>query len=84
MTAPRKETTLPTILSRYKLDEIYNADEIGLLSRMQPNKSLNLQCEACTGEKHIKIRLTGMAAANATGYKIQMFVIGKSKSPRWI
>ena len=30
MTAPWKETTLPTILSKYKLDEIYNADEFGL------------------------------------------------------
>ena len=34
------------------------------------------------GGKHSKIRLTGMAAANATGNKILMFVIGKSKSPR--
>ena len=49
---------------------------------MQPNKSLNLRSEACTGGKHSKICLTGMAAANATGDKIPMFVIGKSKSPR--
>ena len=82
MTAPWKETTLPTILSKYKLDEIYNADEFGLFFRMQPNKSLNLRSESCTGGKHSKIRLTGMAAANATGDKIPMFVIGKSKSPR--
>ena len=50
---------------------------------MQPNKLLNLQSEACTGGKRSKIRLTGMAAANAVGDKIvMMFVIGKSKSPR--
>ena len=49
---------------------------------MQPNKSLNLRSEACTGGKHSKICLTGMAAANAMGDKIPMFVIGKSKSPR--
>ena len=48
---------------------------------MQPNKSLNLRSEACTGGKHSKFCLTGMAAANATGDKIPMFVIGKSKSP---
>ena len=30
ITAPWKETTLPTILSKYKLDEIYNAREFGL------------------------------------------------------
>ena len=27
MTTPWKETTLPTILFKYKLDEIYHADE---------------------------------------------------------
>ena len=36
MTTQWKETTLPTILSRYKLVEIYNADEFGLFFRMQP------------------------------------------------
>ena len=49
---------------------------------MQPNKSLNFRSEASTGGKLSKICLTGMAAANATGDKIPMFVIGKSKSPR--
>ena len=71
-------------IHKYKLDEIYNAGEFGLFFRMQPNKLLNLQSEACTGRKRSKIRLTGMAAANAVGDKIvMMFVIGKSKSPRW-
>ena len=51
MTAPWKETTLPTILSKYELDEIYNADEFGLFFRMQPAKSLNLRSEACVGGK---------------------------------
>ena len=68
---------------KYTLDEIYNADEFGLFFRMQPDKSLNLQSEVCTGGKRSKIRLTGMAAANAMGDKIvMMFVIGKSKTPR--
>ena len=81
MIAPWKETTLPTILSKYKLDEIYNADEFGLFFRMQPNKSLNLRSDACVGGKPSKIRLTGMAAGNAMSDKLPMFVIGKSKSP---
>ena len=55
---------------------------LGCFFRMQPYKSLNLRSEACTGGKHSKIRLTAMAAANAMGDKIPMFVIGKSKSPR--
>ena len=43
MIASWKETTLPTILSKYKLDQIYNADEFGLFYRAQPGKSLNLK-----------------------------------------
>ena len=81
MTTPWKETNLPSTLSKYKLDEIYNADDFGLFFCMQPNKSLNLKSEACTRGKHNKICLTGMVAANAMGDKILMFVIGKSKSP---
>ena len=42
MTAPWKETILPTILSKYKLDEVYNADETELFFRMPLNRSLNL------------------------------------------
>ena len=49
---------------------------------MQSDKSLNLRSEAYTGGKQSKIRLTGMGAAKATGYKIPMFTIGKLKPPR--
>ena len=38
--------------------------------------------EKCSGGKHSKVRLTGMAAASATGEKLPMFVIGKSMKPR--
>ena len=36
MTTPWKETTIPTILSKCKLDKIYNADNPGFLFRMKP------------------------------------------------
>ena len=36
----------------------------------------------CSGGKHSKVRLTGMAASNALDEKIPMFVIGKFASPR--
>ena len=71
------ETTLSTILPKYKLDEIYNADELVLFLRMQTNKSLSLQYEACIGGKHSKIDFTWMAVANAVGDKLPMFIIGK-------
>ena len=42
----------------------------------------SIKSESCIGGKHSKVRLTGMAAANAVGEKLPMFVIGKSKKPR--
>lgn len=82
MTASWFETRLPTILSNYELPDIYNADEFGLFFQALPSKSLHLKDEKCIGGKFSKVRLTGLAAANANGEKLPMFIIGKSKSPR--
>ena len=50
---------------------------------------INLVCSAkhfwgkrCSGGKHSKVQLTGMATSNVLGGKILMFMIGKSASPR--
>ena len=82
MTALWEETTLPTILARYQLKDIFNADGFGLFYEALPSKSLHFQGKRCSGGKHSKVQLTGMAASNALGEKIPMFVIGKSASPR--
>ena len=82
MTASWFETRLPTILPNYELADIYNADEFGLNFQALPSKSLHLKDEKCIGGKFSKVRLTGLAAANANGEKLPMFIIGKSKSPR--
>lgn len=82
MFASWNETTLPTLLSNYGLKEIYNADEFGLFYQCLPDKSYQLKSEKCSGGKHSKIRITGLAAANAVGDKLPMFVIGKAKNPR--
>ena len=37
--------------------------------------------EKCSGGKHNKVRLTGMAAASAAGEKLPIFAIGKSAKP---
>ena len=79
MTVPWKETTLPTILSRYNPRDIYNADEFGLFYKAFPAKSMHLKGKKCSGGKNSKIRPTGLAAANMSGEKLPMFVIGKSK-----
>ena len=82
MIASWYETSLPTLLSQYKLEDIYNADEFGLFYQCLPNKTFHLKSDKCSGGKHSKIRITGLAAANAVGDKLPMFVIGKSKNPR--
>ena len=82
MTAPWKETVLPTIISNYEPRNIFNADQFGLFYQALPKKTLNLKGEKCSGGKNSKIRLTGLAAVNMIGEKLPMFVIGKSQKPR--
>ena len=82
MTALWEETTLPTILARYELQDIFNADEFGLFYQALPSKSLHFRGKRSAGGKHSKVRLTGMAASNALGEKLPMFVIGKYAKPR--
>ena len=82
MVAPWNETTLPTLLSKYDLKDIFNADEFGLFYQCLPNKTYHFKGQKCSGGKNSKVRLTGMAAGNAIGEKLPMFVIGKSKTPR--
>ena len=61
MTAAWKETSLPTILSRYELKDIYNADGFGLFYQGLSKKTLHLKSEKCSDGKYSKLRLTGMA-----------------------
>ena len=57
MTSSWDETTLPTIISNYRLEDIYNADEFGLFYQALPDKTLHLKSEKCVGGKHSKTRL---------------------------
>ena len=81
MTSSWSETTLPIILSNYKSEDTFNADEFGLFYQCLPDKKYHLKGEKCSRRKKSKVRLTGMAAASATGEKLLMFVIWKSKNP---
>ena len=82
MTAPWTETTLPTLLSRYPFENIFNADKFGLLFQCLPNKTLRLKGEKCSGGEHSKICLTGLAAGIAYGQRLPMFIIGKANKSR--
>ena len=75
------ETSLPTLLYNYDLKDIYNADEFGLFYQCVPNKTYQLKSEKCSGGKLSKVRITGMASADAAGDKLPMFVIGKVRKP---
>ena len=81
MTSSCSETTLPTILSNHKLENIFNADEFGIFYQCLADKTYHLKGEKCSGGKKSKVRLTGMAAVSAVGEKLPMFVICKSKNP---
>ena len=52
-----------------------------LVYQCLPTKTYHLSREMCSGGKNSKVRLTGMAAASATGEKLPMFVLEKSKIP---
>ena len=82
MSASWSETYLPNILSKYELKDTCNADVFGLFCQALPNTSLHYKGECCSGGKHSKVRLTGLAYGNATGEKLPLFVVGKSAKPR--
>ena len=82
MTALWNETTLPTLLSNYKLENVFKADKFGLFYQCLPTKTYQMSGGKSFGEKNSKVRLIGTAAASATWDKLPMFVVGKSKTPR--
>ena len=82
MTAPWEETTLPIILARYQLNDIFNADEFGLFYEALPSKSLHFWGNHFSGGKHSKVRWTRLDASKALGEKIPMFLIERFASPR--
>ena len=89
MTASWNETSLPTLLSKYSLENNYNADEFGLFFQCLPNKSFHLKSEECSGGKHSNIRMViSLIAANAGGEKLTILllvkqrILGVLKTPR--
>ena len=78
MTAAWTETTFTTILSKYKLNDIFNADKFGLFYQRFCDKTNNLSGEKCSGGIISKVKLTGMATTSVTREKLEMLVIGKS------
>ena len=56
---------------------------LGYFTNVFQTKHTNsITSERCSGGKLSKVRITGMASANAAGDKLPMFVIGKARKPR--
>ena len=49
MTAQWNEANLPTLLSNYKLENIFNADKFGMFYQCLPSKTYYLSGEKCSG-----------------------------------
>lgn len=77
-----KENIAPTLLARYSLDNIYNADETGLLYKALPNGSYSYGSTQMSGLKIPKDRITLLFITNASGSDKYVYSIGKYKQPR--
>ena len=72
--------SLSTLLLNCKLKDVYN--KFGLFFEWSLKKIYQLKSEKCSGGNLRKIRMASLAAENAIGNKLPMFVIGKIKKPR--
>ena len=78
--APRLET-IQSIVTEYPSEDIYNVDEAGLFWLLTPDTTLATR--TLHGKKKKKDRITIVPCSNATGSdKLELWVIGKAKSPR--
>src|SRR3989440_1894227 len=78
---PEQKQKLVELLSKYRPEDVYNADETGLFFQMTPNQTL--ATKLVKGKKKDKERITVLLCTNATGTdKLKPLVIGKSANPR--
>ena len=69
---------LPSLLSEFSPDNIFNADETSLFWKCLPDKTLSMKGEKCSGGKKSKERITVLVCANMSWTeKVPLLVIGK-------
>ena len=56
------QKTLLTFLSNYELENIFNADEVGLFYQCLPDTTCPFSGEKCPGVKNRKVQTVGMPA----------------------
>ncbi|CAC5356722.1 unnamed protein product [Mytilus coruscus] len=78
----RHDTGNWKLVGDYTPENVFNADETGLLFNALLDKTFGQNGEACKDGKLAKERITVMLAYNSTGEKLLPLVIGKAKKPR--
>ena len=74
---------LPELVKGYKLEDVWNMDELGLFFKLLPNKGLIEKTKSKIGGKKSKVRLTAAFFVSAAGQKVdEPVIIWKSKKPR--
>ncbi|XP_046659158.1 tigger transposable element-derived protein 6-like [Homalodisca vitripennis] len=74
---------LPDLIRGYNADDIYNADETGLVFKCLPDKTLTFKRDPCNRGKNSQDRLTVLLCNSSSGTdKLKPLVIGKSNKPR--
>lgn len=80
-TFPDARKGLQEIISKYRFDDVFNADETELFWRLLPDKTLSTTQRA--DKKSAKDRLTVIHCCNLSGTeKIRPLVIGRARTPR--
>ena len=70
---------LPELIKGYKLEDVWNMDELGLLFNLLPDKGLIEKTKSKKGGKKSKVRLTAAFFVNAAGQKVDEPVINMEK-----
>nr|XP_045612266.1 tigger transposable element-derived protein 4-like [Procambarus clarkii] len=74
---------LPSALMEFEANDVFHADEIGLLYRILPNKTSIYKGDRCAGGSKSKHRVTVLMCTNMTGTeKFPLLVIGKHPKPK--
>ena len=71
-----------TIVSCYALKGIFNVDQFRLFYPVLPSKTMHFKSQKCSGGKHSKVCLTGLAVDNTFKERLSMFIVRKSQNPR--
>ena len=79
MIASKYKMLVHKIIFKYGLCDKYNADKLGLFYQVLTIKTIHMERKKSSVGKHNKVWLNGLAAANALGKKLPMFMISKQR-----